>query len=409
MNPFFSMMSNDNFAMKQSFRFMSSAISVSREMTENWWFALKEFSQSPQSFARRNFDYWQEVLRPPEAEWQTNYQEIRLPEQFAKIARLLDFSGLRVVAGEIIPTLILPPQAGHHSYIADYSPEQSQVKMLRENGLGEIYCLEWLPATQETKHTTIEDYIEAVHHCIGALGGKANLIGDCQGGWLAAIFTALYPEMVNTLTVAGAPVDYQAGDGQIKEAVNYNAQLFPDGGMAFYRALVAMGNGVLDGRFMVTGFNVMKPGQTSLRYLKLYRDIHDSEQLERFREMKNWYDFTQNIAGDFYLWIVQHLFRDNELVLGKLMVEGRLVDLHTITCPLFLVGGVRDHVTPPEQVFAMRQFVGTQPSQIHEYLVDAGHIGLFMGKNVLTETWSVIGQTIERYSNLNMEYYRTSR
>jgi poly(3-hydroxyalkanoate) synthetase len=152
--------------------------------------------------------------------------------------------------------------------------------------------------------------------------------------------------------------------------------------MAFYRSLVAMGDGILDGRLMVMGFNFMKPGQTSLRYLSLYQNIHDSEQLERFREMKNWYDFTQNIAGDFYLWIVQHLFRDNELILGKLVVGGRTVDLSQIKCPLFLVGGVRDHVTTPDQVFAMRQYVGTPPEHIHEYLVDAGHIGLYMGKNV---------------------------
>jgi poly(3-hydroxyalkanoate) synthetase len=277
--------------------------------------------------------------------------------------------------------------------------------MLREQGLGAIYCLEWLPATQETKHTTIEDYIAAVHYCVTHLGGQANLIGDCQGGWLSAIFSALYPEMVNTLSIAGAPIDFQAGDGQIKEAVNNNAKLYPDGGMALYRQLVSMGNGILDGRMMVMGFNLMKPGQTTLRYLSLYRNIHDPEQSARFREMKNWYDFTQNIAGDFYLWIVQHLFRDNELILGKLVVGGRTVDMKQIKCPLFLVGGTRDHVTTPDQVFAMRQYVGTPSEQVHEYLVDAGHIGLFMAKNVLTETWSEIGQTIEAFSNVNMEYH----
>jgi poly(3-hydroxyalkanoate) synthetase len=401
------MMGNSDYVMKQYFRAVEATIKLSKEATENWLFAINEFKTSPESLLRRNYDYLQEVFRPPEAEWQTYCQEIRLVEPHSKIVKLLDFS--TPVEGEVIPTLILPPQAGHHSYIADYSPEQSQVQMLRQNGLGAIYCLEWLPATQETKHTVIENYIEAVHYCITRLGGKANLIGDCQGGWLASIFAALHPEMVNTLSVAGAPIDCQAGDGQIKETVNANAKLFPDGGMALYRSLVAMGDGILDGRFMVMGFNFMKPGQTSLRYMGLYKNIHDSEQLERFREMKNWYDFTQNIAGDFYLWIVQHLFRDNELIQGKLVVAGQTVDLSQIKCPLFLVGGVRDHVTTPDQVFAMRQYVGTPPEHIHEYLVDAGHIGLFMGKNVLTETWSVIGQTIERFSNTKMEYHPTEQ
>ena len=39
-----------------------------------------------------------------------------------------------------------------------------------------------------------------------------NLVGDCQGGWLATIYAALHPERVNTLTIAGAPIDFHAGD-----------------------------------------------------------------------------------------------------------------------------------------------------------------------------------------------------
>lgn len=390
--------SANDFVGRQYMRLLESSAKVGQELTEVWWQAWGEFWQSPQDLIRRNFDYMQEVFRPPEAEWQTFYQEVKLPAAFSKIIRLLDFSVDAPTSDKLIPTIILPPQAGHHSYIADYSPEQSQTQVLRQNGLKAIYCVEWLEATQETKHTTIEDYIAAVRLCIELVGGKANLVGDCQGGWLAVIFAALYPEMVNTLTVAGAPIDYQAGDGQIKQAVNYNAENFPDRGMSFYRNLVAMGNGLLDGRFMVLGFNYMKPGQTTLRYLSLYRNIHDPEQLERFREMKNWYDFTQNIAGDFYLWIVEHLFRDNELILGKLEVEGRLVDMQQIRCPLFLIGGTRDHVTTPDQVFAMAHYVSTPRDQIEQHLVEAGHIGLFMARDILSETWSAIGQKVASYS-----------
>lgn len=408
LNFFFPQGEDYNFIQNQYLRVLESSAKIGKEITENWWFAWNELLTDPQSIVRRNFDYIQEVFRPPEAEWQTLCHDVDLPEPLSKIIRLLDFSGPTPVPGEVIPTLILPPQAGHHSYIADYSPEQSQVQILRQNGLGKIYCIEWLEATQETKYTMIEDYIEAIYYCINKLGGKANLIGDCQGGWLATIFTALYPEMVNALVVAGAPIDYQAGDGQIKQTVNQNARLFPDGGMAFYRSLVASGNGLLDGRYMVMGFNLMKPGQTSLRYLNLYRDIHDPVQLERFREMKNWYDFTQNIAGNFYLWIVEHLFRDNELIKGKLVVAGRTVDMKQITCPVFLVGGTRDHVTTPEQVFAMAKYVGTPKNQIQQYLVEAGHIGLFMGKDVLENTWSDIGRKIEAYSNTYQSLLRYS-
>ena len=45
------------------------------------------------------------------------------------------------------------------------------------------------------------------------IGAPVNLVGDCQGGWLAAIYAALHPGRVHTLTVAGAPIDFHAGLG----------------------------------------------------------------------------------------------------------------------------------------------------------------------------------------------------
>ncbi len=41
------------------------------------------------------------------------------------VARLRDFSGRS--RAKVVPTLVLPPQAGHDSCIVDYSAEQSQM------------------------------------------------------------------------------------------------------------------------------------------------------------------------------------------------------------------------------------------------------------------------------------------
>ena len=57
----------------------------------------------------------------------------------------------------------------------------------------------------------------AIEHC----GGRVNLIGDCQGGWLATIYAALYPERVNTLTLAGAPIDFHAGEPVVHEVLRH--------------------------------------------------------------------------------------------------------------------------------------------------------------------------------------------
>ncbi len=382
----------------QSFQ---SSMDLGALSTQIFWESCFEAFLSPQNFVKRNLDYFQEISALPQPSWQTPHREVKLPENFSSLIKLLDFSVPEANSRKVIPTLVLPPQAGHHSYIADYSPEQSQTRTLRQSGLSEIYCIEWLGATRATRHTRIEDYIQALHFVIQKIGGRANLVGDCQGGWLAAIYAALYPETVNSLVLAGAPIDFQAGDGPIKRSVNFFAKTYPEGGMAFYRKLVAMGDGVLEGRFLITGFNNMRPGQSAERYLNLYRDIDDPEAFKRYKEMKNWYDHPQDIAGDFYLWLVKHLFRDNELIRGQLVVSGRRVDLKRITCPLFLIGGTEDHITPPEQLFALASRVGTPQEKVEKHLIEAGHIGIFMGHGALKHKWAPIGQEVARLSQIN--------
>jgi poly(3-hydroxyalkanoate) synthetase len=170
--------------------------------------------------------------------------------------------------------------------------------------------------------------------------------------------------------------------------------------MAFYRQIVKLGNGMLNGNMMITGFNIMRPQQLPERFIHLYQTMHDEHAVTRFKQMKNWYDYAQNIPGTFYLWLVEHLFRDNELIHDKLVVGGKRLMMKDITCPVFLLGGKRDHITPPVQVTNLKNFVGTPADKIYEYVVPAGHIGLFMGKDILRSTWSVIGRKMLEYSKI---------
>lgn len=398
-NPFLSVWDNFNYATTQYTNMWDASVKVSSHAMQVYSQAWQELFFAPQTLFKRNLDFFQEVTTPPLPDWRTTYVEVPLPPRFAAIIKLLDFSLADQPDNQtLVPTLVLPPQAGHHSYIADYSVEQSQVQTLAQSGLTRIYCVEWLSATPQTSQTSIEDYIEALRYCIKQIGGKANLVGDCQGGWLAAIYAAIHPNTVHTLSVAGAPIDFQAGDGGIKQAVNLISKSFPDDGMSFYRKLVEMGGGVLNGNFLIGGFNVMKPEQLPERYLDLYENVHDPMALKRYREMKNWYDAAQDISGTFYLWLVEHLFRDNELILGRLQVGGQTVDLKRISCPVFLLAGDRDHITPADQVFNMAYYISTPPDQIHKLLVKAGHIGLFMGKEPLAQAWLPLGQKVAALS-----------
>src|ERR1700716_2772440 len=67
----------------------------------------------------------------------------------APIARLRDFSTADPPVG-LVPTLVLPPQAGHSSSIVDYSAEQSQIGTIISSGLERAFSLDWIGATPET-------------------------------------------------------------------------------------------------------------------------------------------------------------------------------------------------------------------------------------------------------------------
>lgn len=302
------------------------------------------------------------------------------------LARLRDYSAPDADPTQI-PTVILPPQAGHASSIVDFTEAQSQVMVGRENGCTRIFSMDWIGATQETKDCGIDDYMALLREVTDQLGGKVNLVGDCQGGWLATIFAALHPDRVNTLAIAGAPIDFHAGEPLIHEWLSV---LAPEGDMSYFRSAVAANDGVLPGRFLLDGFKALQPDQEFARTLQLLNNVHDSEFVERHRIFEDWFQWTQAIPGAFYLWIVEHLFIRNSLIKGELQVEGRTVDLKEIDCPLFLMAGRTDHITPADQVWALADYSSTPAERIGRQSASSGHLGLFMSNEALAKHWTVI-------------------
>jgi poly(3-hydroxyalkanoate) synthetase len=311
----------------------------------------------------------------------------------APVARLRDFSTSR--RSRVLPTLVLPPQAGHDSCIVDYSPKQSQMRTILAAGFEHAYTLDWIGATARTKDATIDDYLDVIERAIDHIGAPVNLIGNCQGGWLATIYAALRSKRVNTLTIAGGPIDFHAGEPVIHAALR---SLAPGGNLAFYRGLVGAGGGVLRGAHMLAGFIAIKPDNEIARQMQLLANLDDAAHVERYREFEDWFKHTQPIPGAFYLWIVEHLFRDNELITGKLEVGGEPVDLRRIECPLNLLAGAADHITPPDQVFALADYAGTSPEDVMRDTTDGGHLGLFMGHEALSRHWPPLLEAVRTRS-----------
>jgi len=136
------------------------------------------------------------------------------------------------------PTLVEAPRSGHTAMIADYRRGQSLVETLLVNGVHHVVLTDWKSATEDMMDFEIDNYLAEMIVAIDDLGGRVNLVGLSQGGWVAAMIAARFPNKVNSLVLAGSPIDTDAGDGPIKRMAH-------DLPMSFYEELVALGGGLM--------------------------------------------------------------------------------------------------------------------------------------------------------------------
>jgi len=288
--------------------------------------------------------------------------------------------------GGAVPTLVVAPYAGHSATIADYHKGQSLVQTLLEAGHPYVLVTDWKSASLEMKDYDIDNYLAELNVCVDDLGGRVNLVGLCQGGWMSAMYAARYPERAASLVLAGSPIDTRAGDGPLKKMVE-------DSPPGFYEELVSLGGGLMRGRVMLRGWKNMHPDEQYLdKYVRLYEKIDDPEYVSRTEAFESWYENPIDLPGRWYLQSITQLFKENRLARGEFVGLGRRLSLRDIHCPLYLLAGESDDITPKEQVFAAEQLVGTPAQQIARAVAPGGHIGLFMGSKPLRMYWPQIAK-----------------
>src|SRR5208337_848781 len=287
-----------------------------------------------------------------------------------------------------IPTLVDAPYAGHSAVIADYAKGQSLVETLLANSIGHVALTHWKSATDDMKDFDIDNYLAELIAAIDDLGGRVNLVGLCQGGWTSAMVAARFPEKVNTLVLAGAPIDADAGDGPIKRMAHETP-------MSFYEDLVNLGGGLMRGKFMLQGWKNMHPEQHYIKeHVDLFLNIDDPAYVAKSETFESWYENPLDLPGRWYLQAIRELFKENRFAKGEFVGLGRRLNLKAITCPVYLLAGETDDITTKEQVFDAEKYLGTPKERIVKKLVPGGHIGLFMGSKTLKDTWPLIARWI---------------
>ena len=267
--------------------------------------------------------------------------------------------------------LILPPQAGHTSQIADYGKGKSITRCAVDNTDCNVFTIDWKSCTKTRAGESYGDMVDQVLDCIDKINTSVHLIGLCQGGTLAAVTTALHQDKIKTVTIAGAPI-YVDREGVLKEAIRNPLYMF--------QLAVMMGGGVMRGELMLECWMSSNPVQH--RMLRFQEPV--TYRKARFDAW--YYEATQNIAGNWYLDLVENLFKGNKLYKGEFEVGGETVNLGNITCPLNLVVGTKDDISPVHHTLKMADVVNSV--KVNIYSGKAGHISVFMGSDMLTNNWT---------------------
>ena len=294
--------------------------------------------------------------------------------------RLRDFS----TAQEGVPTLLCAPFALHGAAIVDLAPEHSLVASLRAAGITRLFVTHWCSADDAMRFLTIDDYLADLNVLVDHLGGDVDLVGVCQGGWLSLMYAARFPTKVRKLVLAGAPIDIAAAPSGLTAITDSNP-------LSLFQELVKLGGGRVLGHAVQKFWGPDNLSADDIHQLLQAREPIDSPTFapleQRFRAWNAW---TVDLPGAYYLEVVDRLYKHNALATGHFVALGQTIDLATMRAPLYLVAARDDELIAPAQLLATEQLVGTPAHDIHKEIVDGRHLGLFVGRKTLDDTWQRI-------------------
>ena len=282
--------------------------------------------------------------------------------------------------------LVCAPMALHAATITDIAPGHSLIQALQASTQRAVYVTDWRSVTPDMGGRGIDDYLADLNVLIDEMGGIVDLVGLCQGGWMGLVYAARFPHKVHKLVLGGAPVDIAAGDSEL-------TQLARSTPVGVFKELVAVGGGRMLGRNLLRVWGPQSLDAAAIRSILQTGDATEGDAFSpleaRFRE---WYGWTLDLPGRYYLEVVERFYLNNELAIGRFTALGRRIDLTSVRIPIFLLAARDDHVVAPAQTLGVAQLVGTLPAAIRCAVAACEHLGLFVGRQTLANEWHDVGR-----------------
>ncbi|MBI3925516.1 MAG: alpha/beta fold hydrolase [Armatimonadetes bacterium] len=262
--------------------------------------------------------------------------------------------------------------------VLDLKPGRSVIGHLLDRGL-DVYLVDWGVPSGLDEFLGLDVYVNlllrtAVRQVSRHSGyPRVHLLGYCMGGSLTAMYTALHPAKIQTLTLLGAPLDFRS-DKLLYRWGTDPKLLDPQ------KLVDAWGTAPA---WSFEGYTLLTLDQKPARLLDLYRNLDDPAFVESYVAMETWVHDNIPVAGAVYAEFMRNCFHENRLVQGGLEIGGRRVDLGSISCPTLILAGSSDHLVPPETTGAAGGLIPGSESIVFP----SGHIGLSVSRRSHQELW----------------------
>ena len=290
------------------------------------------------------------------------------------------------------PPLLVVFSLVSRSYVLDLAPGNSFVERLRDEGF-DVYLLDWGVPEDRDADNGFEDYVDrylpSAVEAVRTTSGTPDvaLVGYCFGGVLSLLTAAAHPELpLTSLTTIATPVDYTS--------MGALAGLAAHDDVSVEDLLDDDGN--VPAESLRTAFRVLKPTSELAQYAALLDNLWDDAHVRAHQLMTGWASDHVPFPGRLAKQCVDMLVRDNGFLTDRLRVGDRRVSLRDVRVPLLNVVAARDHIVPPDAARPVVDLVGSE--QKDELLLQAGHIGLAVGRHAQQKTIPQIVEFLRAHS-----------
>jgi polyhydroxyalkanoate synthase len=251
------------------------------------------------------------------------------------------------------PILIVPSWILKY-YILDLSPHNSMVRFLVEQGFT-VFLISWRNPGEQDRDLGMHDYFDqglfaALTEVTSITHQPIHTVGYCLGGTLLSMGAAAMakePSQVAKITTAKIQsISLLAAQTDFSEPGELG--LFIDESQLSMLDAQMWDQGYLDGKQMAGSFQILN--SRDLVWSKIMREYQLGAPTAP-NDLMSWNADTTRMPYRMHSEYLKHLFLHNDLAEGRYEINGIAIALTDLHVPMFVVGTVRDHVSPWRSVY----------------------------------------------------------